>query len=111
MKETSKAGGFFFFSWKSLPAAASIWYKMCLHLQLLPFGTKGGFAGNLHLRLYAYEQRKFTRLLNGLIGEMNEACADRIAFVRELQSVAGESVPAKTVVFLEEMMNKESSRE
>ncbi|GJT04798.1 hypothetical protein Tco_0839260 [Tanacetum coccineum] len=60
---------------------------------------------------YAYEQRKFTRRLNGLIGEMNEACADRIAFVRELCSVAGESVPTKTAVFLEEMMNKESSRE
>ncbi|GJV59840.1 hypothetical protein Tco_1465940 [Tanacetum coccineum] len=29
----------------------------------------------------------------------------------ELQSVADESVPAKTAVFLEEMMNKESSRE
>ncbi|GJS39083.1 hypothetical protein Tco_0564126 [Tanacetum coccineum] len=54
---------------------------------------------------YAYEQREFTRRLNGLIGEMNEACADRIAFVRELRSVAGESVPAKAAVFLEEMMN------
>ncbi|GJW23169.1 hypothetical protein Tco_0033791 [Tanacetum coccineum] len=60
---------------------------------------------------YAYEQREFTRRLNGLIGEMNEACADRIAFVRELRSVAGESVPAKATVFLEEMMNKEGSRE
>ncbi|GJR68310.1 hypothetical protein Tco_0014375 [Tanacetum coccineum] len=44
-------------------------------------------------------------------GEMNEACADRIAFVQELRSVSGESVPAKTAVFLEEMMNKEGSRE
>nr|GEW97759.1 hypothetical protein [Tanacetum cinerariifolium] len=60
---------------------------------------------------YAYEQREFTRRLNGLIGEMNEACADRIAFVQELRSVAGEFVPAKTAVFLEEMMNKEGSRE
>ncbi|GJU24892.1 hypothetical protein Tco_1163513 [Tanacetum coccineum] len=60
---------------------------------------------------YAYEQREFTRQLNGLIGEMNEACADRIAFVQELRSVAGESVPAKTAVFLEEMVNKEGSRE
>ncbi|GJT44913.1 hypothetical protein Tco_0953628 [Tanacetum coccineum] len=60
---------------------------------------------------YAYEQREFTRRLNGLIGEMNEACANRIAFVQDLQSVAGESVPAKTTVFLEEMMKKEGSRE
>ncbi|GJS89288.1 hypothetical protein Tco_0771924 [Tanacetum coccineum] len=42
---------------------------------------------------------------------MNGACADRMAFVRELRSVAGESVPAKTAVFFEEMMNKEGSRE
>nr|GEV64819.1 hypothetical protein [Tanacetum cinerariifolium] len=27
---------------------------------------------------YAYEQREFNRRLNGLIGEMNEACADRM---------------------------------
>nr|GEV25179.1 hypothetical protein [Tanacetum cinerariifolium] len=39
----------------------------------------------------------------------NEACSSRIAFVRELRSVAGEAVPAKTAVFLEEMMNKEGS--
>ncbi|GKC94777.1 hypothetical protein Tco_1160219 [Tanacetum coccineum] len=60
---------------------------------------------------YAYEQREFTRRLNVLIGEMNEACIDRMAFVQELRSVAGESVPAKTVVSLEEMMNKEGSIE
>ncbi|GKB08775.1 hypothetical protein Tco_0837087 [Tanacetum coccineum] len=29
----------------------------------------------------------------------------------ELRSVVGESMPAKTAVFLEEMMNKEGSRE
>nr|GEZ40776.1 hypothetical protein [Tanacetum cinerariifolium] len=34
-----------------------------------------------------------------------------IAFVQELRSVVGEYVPAKTAVFLEEMMNKEGSRE
>nr|GEY68096.1 hypothetical protein [Tanacetum cinerariifolium] len=60
---------------------------------------------------YAYEQQEFTRRLNGLIGEMNEACADRITFVQELWSVPGEPVPVKIAVFLEEMMNKEGSRE
>nr|GEU38628.1 hypothetical protein [Tanacetum cinerariifolium] len=60
---------------------------------------------------YAYEQREFVRRFNGLISEMNEACPDRMAFVQELRSVAGESVPAKIVVFLEEMMNKQGSRE
>nr|GEV19895.1 hypothetical protein [Tanacetum cinerariifolium] len=60
---------------------------------------------------YAYEQREFTRRLNGLIGEMNDACVDRMTFVQELRSVVGESVPAKTAVFLEQMINKEGSRE
>nr|GEW53224.1 hypothetical protein [Tanacetum cinerariifolium] len=60
---------------------------------------------------YAYEHREFARRFNGLISEMNEACPNRMAFVQELRSVAGESVPAKIVVFLEEMMNKEGSRE
>nr|GEV65138.1 hypothetical protein [Tanacetum cinerariifolium] len=57
---------------------------------------------------YAYEQREFACRVNRLISEMNEVCADRMAFVRELQSVAGETVPAKSVAFLEEMMNKEA---
>nr|GEV29776.1 hypothetical protein [Tanacetum cinerariifolium] len=60
---------------------------------------------------YAYEQREFVRRVNRLICEMNEACAYRMDFVRELRSVTGKSVPAKTGVFLEEMMNKEGNRE
>ncbi|GJV58908.1 hypothetical protein Tco_1465008 [Tanacetum coccineum] len=48
---------------------------------------------------------------NWLVGEMNEACQDRIAFLRELESVAGVTVTAKTAVFLKEMMDKEGSRE
>ncbi|GJZ00273.1 hypothetical protein Tco_0517702 [Tanacetum coccineum] len=109
MKQTSKA----------VAAAGCIWYKMWLDLHLFPFGTKERAVGGhnwldmmiVYFDEYAYEQREFTRRLNGLIGEMNEACADRIDFVQELWSVAGESVPAKTVVFLEEMMNKEGGRE
>ncbi|GJR36748.1 hypothetical protein Tco_1212432 [Tanacetum coccineum] len=42
---------------------------------------------------------------------MREACEDMVDFVRELRSVAGETVLAKTALFLEEMMNKEGSRE
>nr|GEZ16456.1 hypothetical protein [Tanacetum cinerariifolium] len=37
---------------------------------------------------------------------MNEACQDRIDFVRELESVVGVTVMAKTVVFLKEIMDK-----
>ncbi|GKC65280.1 hypothetical protein Tco_1097878 [Tanacetum coccineum] len=60
---------------------------------------------------YAYEHREFVRRVNRLIGEMNKACADRMAFVRELWSVAGESVPAKIAMNLEKIMNIEGSRE
>ncbi|GJR70891.1 hypothetical protein Tco_0016956 [Tanacetum coccineum] len=35
----------------------------------------------------------------------------RIAFVQELRSMAGETVPAKTALFLEKMMDKEGNRE
>nr|GEU86491.1 hypothetical protein [Tanacetum cinerariifolium] len=43
--------------------------------------------------------------------EMIEACQDMIAFVRELESIAGVIVMAKTVMFFKEMMDKEGSRE
>ncbi|GJW38828.1 hypothetical protein Tco_0064673 [Tanacetum coccineum] len=60
---------------------------------------------------YAYEHREFVRRVNRLIGEMNKACADRMAFVRELRSMAAKSMPAKIAMFLEKMMNIEGSRE
>ncbi|GKD30080.1 hypothetical protein Tco_1240858 [Tanacetum coccineum] len=60
---------------------------------------------------YASGQRDFARRLNWLVGEMNEVCEGRVTFVQELQNVAGETMPVKVVVFLEEMMNKEGSRE
>ncbi|GKE74832.1 hypothetical protein Tco_1536873, partial [Tanacetum coccineum] len=59
----------------------------------------------------ADEHRDFALRVNRLIGEMNEACSDRGAFVRELRSVTGETIPAMTVVFLEKMMDKEGNRE
>ncbi|GJU55422.1 hypothetical protein Tco_1229136 [Tanacetum coccineum] len=46
-----------------------------------------------------------------LVGQMNEACQDRISFVRELKSVAGVANMTNTVVFLTEMMNKKGFRE
>nr|GEZ49650.1 hypothetical protein [Tanacetum cinerariifolium] len=42
---------------------------------------------------------------------MQVVSSDRMSFVQELQSVVGKSVPVKTVVFLEQMMNKKGSRE
>nr|GFA25029.1 hypothetical protein [Tanacetum cinerariifolium] len=50
--------------------------------------------------------REFDIRMNRLVGEMNEACQDRIDFVQELESVVGVTVTAKTVVFLKEMMDK-----
>ncbi|GJR64932.1 hypothetical protein Tco_0010997 [Tanacetum coccineum] len=87
------------------------WLPKCKELERAVGGRNWFDMMIVYFNEYAYEQREFTRRLNGLIGEMNEACADRIAFVQELRSVAGESVPAKTTVFLEQMMNKEGSRE
>ncbi|GJS68780.1 hypothetical protein Tco_0683345 [Tanacetum coccineum] len=91
--ETSKAEAFFFFSWKSSPAAASIHYFLPgnLYLRLLPFGTKG--ASILYKRWFCWEST-------------STAGTKGVAAI-----VADESVPAKTAMFLEEMMNKESSRE
>nr|GEX07882.1 hypothetical protein [Tanacetum cinerariifolium] len=53
----------------------------------------------------------FALRVNTLVVQMNEACSDRISFVQELRSVAGETVPAKTVLFLEKMIDKEGNRE
>ncbi|GJZ95869.1 hypothetical protein Tco_0668203 [Tanacetum coccineum] len=65
----------------------------------------------LYCRKFADEHRDVAIRLNRLVGEMNEACQDRIAFVREIKSVAGVTVTVKTAMFLKEMMNKEGSKE
>ncbi|GKB96408.1 hypothetical protein Tco_0982545, partial [Tanacetum coccineum] len=59
----------------------------------------------------ADEHRDFALRVNRLIGEMNEACSDREAFIRELRNVTGETVSAMTVGFLEKMMDKEGNME
>ncbi|GJU92566.1 hypothetical protein Tco_1317322 [Tanacetum coccineum] len=65
----------------------------------------------LYCQKFLAEHRDFSIKVNRLVGQMNEACQDRIAFVQELESVAGVAVIAKTVVFLTEMMDKEGFRE
>ncbi|GKC22042.1 hypothetical protein Tco_1024192 [Tanacetum coccineum] len=57
------------------------------------------------------EQRDFALRVNRLIGDTSKACLNRMYFVQELQSVVGEAVPAKTVVFLEKMMEKQEGVE
>nr|GEU77108.1 hypothetical protein [Tanacetum cinerariifolium] len=87
------------------------WLPKCEELEIAVGGRNWLDTVIVYFDEYAYEQREFTHRLNGLIGEMNEACVDRTAFVQELRSVVGEYVPAKTAVFLEQMINKEGSRE
>ncbi|GKA17567.1 hypothetical protein Tco_0697404 [Tanacetum coccineum] len=65
----------------------------------------------LYFRKFMSEHREFAIKMNWLRGEMIEACQDGIAFVRELESVAGMIVTAKNALFLKEMMDKEGSRE
>nr|GEU29093.1 hypothetical protein [Tanacetum cinerariifolium] len=85
------------------------WLPKCEDLKIVVGGRNWLDMIIVYFDEYAYEQREFTRRLNGLIGEMNEACADRMAFIQELQSVVGEFVPAKTAVFFKQMMNKEAN--
>nr|GEU59942.1 hypothetical protein [Tanacetum cinerariifolium] len=65
----------------------------------------------LYCRKFTSKHREFAIRMNRLVGEMDEVCQDKIAFVRELESVAGVTVTAKTAVFFKEMMDKEGSRE
>nr|GEU75388.1 hypothetical protein [Tanacetum cinerariifolium] len=63
--------------------------------------------GSFSVALSADEHQDFALRVKRLIGDMREACEDRAALIRELRSVAGETVPAKTCVFLEDTMNKQ----
>ncbi|GKB14562.1 hypothetical protein Tco_0848485 [Tanacetum coccineum] len=65
----------------------------------------------LYCRKFMSEHREFAIKMNRLCGEMIEACQYGIAFVRELESVAGVIVMAKNALFLKEMVDKEGSRE
>ncbi|GJZ08541.1 retrovirus-related pol polyprotein from transposon TNT 1-94 [Tanacetum coccineum] len=77
-----------------------------IHLFLLTFSLRvdpHGFEGYLKMVVeFADEHQDFALRVKRLIGDMREVWEDRIAFVRELWSVAGETVPEKTAVFLED---------
>ncbi|GJV04345.1 copia protein [Tanacetum coccineum] len=87
------------------------WLPMCEKLKKAVGGRNWLDMMIVYCREFADEHQDFSLQVKRLIGDLREACEDRIAFVRELWSVAGETVPAKIAVFLEEMMNKEGSRE
>ncbi|GJV59853.1 retrovirus-related pol polyprotein from transposon TNT 1-94 [Tanacetum coccineum] len=87
------------------------WLPMCEELEKAIGGRNWLDMMIVYYRKFADEHSNSALRVNRLVGEMNEACLDRIYFVRELRSVLGDTVPAKTVVFLEEMMDKEGGKD
>ncbi|GJS33667.1 hypothetical protein Tco_0532049 [Tanacetum coccineum] len=87
------------------------WLPMCEELEKAVGGRNWLDMMIVYCQQFADEHRDFALQVNKLVGVMNEACSSRMAFIRELRSVADKAVPAKTAMFLEEMMNKEGNRE
>ncbi|GJV66480.1 hypothetical protein Tco_1481989 [Tanacetum coccineum] len=87
------------------------WLPMCAELEMAVGACNWLDMVVLYCQKFSSEHQEFAINMSRLVGEMNEACQDRIAFVRELESVAGVTVMAKTIVFLKQMMDKEGSRE
>nr|GEX15239.1 hypothetical protein [Tanacetum cinerariifolium] len=82
------------------------WLPMCAKLEMAVSARNWLDMLVLCCRKFVSEHREFAIRMNRFVGEMNEACQDRIAFVRELESVVGVTVTTNTVVFLKEMMDK-----
>ncbi|GKC38042.1 hypothetical protein Tco_1050426 [Tanacetum coccineum] len=87
------------------------WLPMCAELEEAVGAHNWLDMVVLYCQKFLAEYRDFAIKVNRLVGQMNEACQDRIAFVRELKSVAGVANMTKTVVFLTKMMNKKGFRE
>ncbi|GJW71093.1 hypothetical protein Tco_0128010 [Tanacetum coccineum] len=87
------------------------WSPMCEELEKAVGAHNWVDMMIVYFQIVADEHQDFALRVNRLIGEMNEACSDREAFVRELQNVTGETVPAMTVGFLKKMMYKEGNME
>ncbi|GKC75643.1 hypothetical protein Tco_1126417 [Tanacetum coccineum] len=87
------------------------WLLMCVELEEVVGAQNWLDMVPLYCRKFMSEHREFAIKMNRLCGEMIEACQYGIAFVRELESVAGVIVMAKNALFLKEMVDKEGSRE
>ncbi|GJR19705.1 hypothetical protein Tco_0968232 [Tanacetum coccineum] len=87
------------------------WLPMCAELEMAVGARNWLDMVVLYCQKFSSKHQEFAINMSRLVGEMNEACQDRIAFVRELESVACVTVMAKTIVFLKQMMDKEGSRE
>ncbi|GKC97738.1 hypothetical protein Tco_1168013 [Tanacetum coccineum] len=84
---------------------------MCEELERVVGGRNWLDMMIVYLRKYADEHRDFALHVSRLVEDMNEVCLDRRAFVWELWRVSCKTVPAKTALFLEHMMDKEGNRE
>nr|GEU92948.1 hypothetical protein [Tanacetum cinerariifolium] len=87
------------------------WLPTCEKLEKVVGGSYWLDMMIVYCQKLAGDHQDFADRVSRLIGVMNEACSDRMAFVCGLHSVPGEIVSAKTVVYLEEMMNKEGNKE
>nr|GEU31553.1 hypothetical protein [Tanacetum cinerariifolium] len=87
------------------------WLPMCEELEKVVGACNWVDMMIVYFQKVANEHRDFALRVNWLIGEMNDACSDREAFVRELWNVTGETVPTMNVGFLKKMMDKEGHME
>ncbi|GKC97484.1 hypothetical protein Tco_1167759 [Tanacetum coccineum] len=87
------------------------WLPMCVELEEAVGARNWLDMAILYCRQFSAEHQDFAIKVNRLVGQMHEAFEDRMAFVRELNSVTGVAVTAKTAMFFTEMMNKEGFRE
>nr|GEY68049.1 hypothetical protein [Tanacetum cinerariifolium] len=82
------------------------WLPMCAKLEMAVSARNWLDMLVLCCQKFVSEHREFAIRMNRLVGEMNEACQDRIPSVRELESMVGVTVTMNTIVFLKEMMDK-----
>ncbi|GKA42127.1 hypothetical protein Tco_0734787 [Tanacetum coccineum] len=87
------------------------WSPMCEELGRAIGGRNWLHMMIMYLRKYADKHRDFALHVSSLVEDINEGGPDRRAFLRELRYVSCETVPVKTTLFLEQMMDKEGNRE
>ncbi|GJX48312.1 hypothetical protein Tco_0273502 [Tanacetum coccineum] len=88
------------------------WLPKCAELEMVVGACNWLDMMIVYCREFESEHRDFALQMNRLIGQMNEACQDRIAFVRELESFTGKEAKERALeiqFFLQKLMRDESS--
>nr|GFA63721.1 hypothetical protein [Tanacetum cinerariifolium] len=80
--------------------------NLCYHAQMSDWTNVLGY----YCRKAAAEDRRFAQQINRLRGEMADACAKRMDFVEELESVRGIIAPAKAAEFLKDTQLKDDGK-